>query len=186
MENQDLIQVKNRYNGKVSYSVKELGVHRTFQPNEIKEVPFDELKKLSYTVGGSVILREYLEIIDEDTFQKLLNYKPEPEYHYTTEQIRNLMVSGSMDAFLDCLDFAPESVKEVIKDMAVELPLNDIEKRTAILNKLGFDVTRAVEIKNTKFDGDEEGADASKNTKPKRRLAAATSTSTRRVQNTSK
>lgn len=185
MEKQDLIQVKNRYNGLVGYSVKELNIHRTFQPNEVKQIPFDELKRLSYTKGGSVILKEYLEIVDEDVCEGLLNYKPEPEYHYTKEQIKNLMVSGSLDAFLDCLDFAPQSVKEVIKDMAIDLPLNDMAKRNAISEKLGFDVTKAIEIKNTKYDGSDEAA-KEEDTKPKRRIAATTSTSTRRVQNTSK
>lgn len=40
--------------------------------------------------------------------------------------------------------------------MAVELPLNDVAKRNAIQEKLGFDVTRAIEIKNTKYDGGDE------------------------------
>jgi hypothetical protein len=62
------------------------------------------------------------------------------------------MVTGTLDQFLDCLDFAPESVKEMIKDMAVDLPLNDIKKREAILDKLGFDVSKAISIKNTKYD----------------------------------
>jgi adenylate cyclase class IV len=43
----------------------------------------------------------------------------------------------------------------MIKSIAVELPLNDMAKREAILNKLGFDVTKAIEIKNTKYDGED-------------------------------
>ena len=57
---------------------------------------------------------------------------------------------------MDCLDFAPEAVKDTIKSMAVDLPLNDMSKRQAILDKLGFDVTKAIEIKNTKYDGETE------------------------------
>ena len=37
--------------------------------------------------------------------------------------------------------------------MAVDLPLNDVSKRNAILDKMGFDVDKAIEIKNTKYDG---------------------------------
>lgn len=40
--------------------------------------------------------------------------------------------------------------------MAVDLPLNDMAKREAIQEKLGFNVTKAIEIKDTKFDGGEE------------------------------
>jgi len=66
------------------------------------------------------------------------------------------MTQGTLEQFLDCLDFAPESILENIKDIAVKLPLNDMAKREAIKNKLGFDVTKAIEIKNTKYDGGEE------------------------------
>ena len=54
------------------------------------------------------------------------------------------MLTGSLDAFLDCLDFAPEGVLQIIKDAAVELPLNDVQKRDAIKEKLGFDVSAAI------------------------------------------
>jgi len=39
------------------------------------------------------------------------------------------MTTGSLDEFLDCLDFAPEGVKDLIKTLSVELPLNDVSKR---------------------------------------------------------
>jgi len=56
------------------------------------------------------------------------------------------MEHGSLDEFLDCLDFAPEGVKDLIKNLAVELPLNDVAKREAIFNKLGFNVDNAIRI----------------------------------------
>jgi len=62
------------------------------------------------------------------------------------------MQTGSLDEFLDCLDFAPDVVKDMIKDISVTLPLNDVAKRDAIKEKLNFDVARAIEIKNTKTD----------------------------------
>ena len=73
--------------------------------------------------------------------------KVEPEYDYTPTDIKNLLLNGSLDELLDCLDFAPEGVIEIVKDLAVELPLNDVAKREAILNKTGFNVTNAIEIK---------------------------------------
>jgi len=57
------------------------------------------------------------------------------------------MQTGSLDEFLDCLDFAPEGVKDLIKNLAVDLPLNDVAKREAIFNKLGFNVDNAIRIK---------------------------------------
>ena len=64
------------------------------------------------------------------------------------------MVNGSLDEFEDCLNFAPKGVLEIIKDVAVKLPLNDVAKRDLILKKLGFSVANAIEI--TKDDVREE------------------------------
>ena len=50
----------------------------------------------------------------------------EPEYHYTEDDIKTLLISGTLDQFLDCLDFAPDVIKDMIKDLAVELPVNDM------------------------------------------------------------
>ena len=157
MINKDtLIKVVNKYNGTVGYNVPDLGVQRNFYPNESKDITFDELEKLSFAPGGEAILKDFLEIQNKEAITKLFATEPEPEYHYTKDDIKKLMQTGTLDQFLDCLDFAPQSVKEIIKDMAVELPLNDVEKRNAIQEKLGFDVNRAIEIKNTKYDGGEE------------------------------
>ncbi len=157
MINKDtLIRVVNKDSGTVGYTVPDLGVHRNFYPGEAKEVTFDELEKLSYIPGGLLILKEFLEVTDKEATKQLFFKEPEPEYHYTKDDVKNLMITGTLDQFLDCLDFAPEVIKEMIKTMAVDLPLNDMAKREAILDKLGFDVTRAIEIKNTKYDSGEE------------------------------
>ena len=145
MDKNTLITVVNRYSGVVGYEVPELQVHRNFFPNEHKEISYEELEKLSFNPGGEVILREYLEITDK-------------EYFYSEADVEKIMKEGTLDQFLDCLDFAPSVILDMIKNKAVEMPLNDVAKRNAIKEKLGFDVTRAIEIKNTKYDGETEAA----------------------------
>lgn len=161
-----MVKIINKFNGVVGYNVPELGVNRTFYPKESKNIAFNELEKLSYLPGGESILRNYLEITDEDVIMELFNKKPEPEYHYTEDDVKTLLTTGTLDQFLDCLDFAPNVIIDMIKDMAVNLPLNDVTKREAIKEKTGFDVTKAIEIKNTKYDGDneDESNTASENT----------------------
>ena len=102
------------------------------------------------------LLQDCLVILDnKKAIQELLG-EVEPEYSYTEEDIIKLMKEGSLEEFLDCLDFAPSVVKEMIKELSVKLPLNDMNKRQAIQEKLGFDVTKAIEIQNTKYDGETE------------------------------
>lgn len=167
MDKNTLIKVINKYNGVVGYDVPDLGVHRNFYPNEQKDITFEELEKLSYTPGGDVILQQFLEVTDAAAIAAIFHTAPEPEYHYNKDDVKQVMVSGSLDQFLDLLDFAPEGVKEIVKDLAIELPLNDIAKRDAIREKLGFDVTKAIEIKNMKYDSDaeSEAAAAAKTTR---------------------
>lgn len=179
MEKDTLIKVVNRDSGRVGYKIPELGVERQFTGKENKDIPFNELERLSFIPGGMKILSEYLTIKNEEAL-RLLGIKTEPEYFYTEEDVKRLMTTGTLNEFLDCLDFAPSGVLDLIKDMAVNLPLNDMEKREAILNKLNFNVTKAIEIKNTKFDGDSEAEETSKE-KPTRRVATATEETGRRA-----
>lgn len=149
-----LIKVKNRDCGTVSYTVPELHVTRMFQKSEIKEIPFNELQQLAYTIGGKVLLKECLVIENEEAL-KLLVGGVEPEYFYTEEDIKTLLLSGSLAQLEDCLDFAPSGVIDLVKDYAVKLEINDISKREAILKSTGFNVTKAIEINHASQETDE-------------------------------
>ena len=148
MQKNTLIKVLNRYNGSSVYSIPEMnGLRRVFQSGEVKQVTFEELQKLSYIPGGKELLEENLVILDNPQAIKLLLGHTQPEYSYNRDDIIKIMRDGSLDEFLDCLDFAPEGVKDMIKHLAVELPLNDVAKREAIYNKMGFNVNNAIERK---------------------------------------
>lgn len=148
VEDSRKVKIKNRVgNGTVGYTIPDMNnLTRIFEDGEEKIVTFEEIRKLSYLHGGSKILKNYLTIEDKEILSEI-NFIPEPEYFYTREDIIRLMQTGSLDEFLDCLDFAPDGVKETIKTLAVELPLNDVAKRDAIQEKLGFNVTNAIENK---------------------------------------
>lgn len=140
------VKVSNRINGFVTYNIPDMqNLSRTFSSKEEKIVDFEELRRLMYVPGGESLLREYLIIEDRDVLKEL-GLEVEPEYFYNEEQIKNLFINGSLDEFLDCLDFAPEGVLDAIKLLAVQMPLNDVAKRQAILDKTGFDVTKAIEL----------------------------------------
>ena len=150
------VKVLNRDNGAVVYSIPEMnGLTRIFQSGETKQVTFEELQKLSYIPGGMELLKDSLVIFDKDVVKELLG-QVEPEYSYIKEDIIKLMKNGSLDEFLDCLDFAPQGVKDLIKTLSVELPLNDVAKREAILDKLGFNVDNAIRIRKETAEPEKE------------------------------
>ena len=133
------INVKNRSAGSVVYSVPDLKVRRDFTAGEVKTVDSDELIQLSYTQGGAALINEYLQILDEPV-RKTVSGEVEPEYNFTDEDIKKLILTGSLDSFLDALDFAPIGVTDLIKQYSVSLPMVDMNKMAAMKEKLGFDV----------------------------------------------
>ena len=149
MERNKKIKVTNRTHGVVGYVIPDLNnCRRTFERGESKIVPFEELEKLSYQDGGMVLLQHYLVIESPEARAELLG-DVEPEYDWTAKDVEDMLVNGSLERLLDCLDFAPSGVLDLIKHVAVEIELNDVKKREAIKKALGFDVTKAIEINKT-------------------------------------
>lgn len=179
MDNKKVI-VKNRGGAMVTYSIPELGIRREFAPNEVKTLTMDELTALSYRPGGTNLMRKHL-LIQDAAALKDMDMKVEPEYYLDDKGVIDLLNNGSIDAFLDCLDFAPEGVLDLIKKYAVSLPVNDNRKREAIQNKLSFDVTAAIRhLEEVKAAEAEEKADVKVET-PTRRVQPETAPTGRRV-----
>lgn len=145
----ELYEVKNRSVGMVVYSIPEENIRREFAPGETKKISFEELEKLSYQAGGRELMRDFLQLQSLKAREDL-NIKTEAEYDMSEEQIAQMILSGTQEQFLDCLDFAPVGVIDLIKVLAVKLPMTDANKREALLEKTGFDVSAA--LANSKED----------------------------------
>ena len=176
-----MYNVKNRSSSVVVYRIPETNLRREFQPGETKKIPFGELEKLTYQPGGHTLLEEFLQIVDEAVTNNL-NVHREVEYDMSETQIRDLLTHGSLDAFLDALDFAPIGVIDLIKTMSVSLPLEDYNKRQALLEKTGFDVDKAVA--NLQAEKAEEKTAANESAAPtERRVKPAVQTGRRTAPN---
>lgn len=161
MDENKLIKIQNRSGGNVGYKIPEMNIRRQFtRQGEVKQVPFKELRALSWLPGGDVLLKQFLMIQDKEAIAALLNEDMEPEYFYSEDDIKNIMQKGSLDAFKDMVDFSFEGGRDIIKKLAVELPLNDVEKRDYIKEKMSFDVTKAILInkESATSDGPKETA----------------------------
>lgn len=149
--------VKNRSATTVLYKIPEDNIRRRFTPGETKRISYEELLKLSYQPGGREMMANFLQIQSEGV-PKSLGMRPEPEYYMSEAQIVELLKNGSQEAFLDCLDFAPEGVIDLIKRFAVSLPLDDYQKRVALKTKTGFDVDAAIANSGPEVDSKTEQA----------------------------
>ena len=147
IDEKKIVRVTNRDNGHVGYRIPDMNnLVRDFSANETKNITVEELKKLAYISGGPTLIRDYLIIDDAEVVREVLG-EVEPEYYYTEEDVKNLLLTGSLDALKDCLEFAPKGTIDLVKKLAIEMPLNDISKRKAILEKLNFNVDNAVRNK---------------------------------------
>jgi hypothetical protein len=173
-----MYNVKNRSAGIATYKIPELGIRRSFQPGEIKKISSEELEKLTYRPGGMALLANFLQIMDAEAIAKV-GLRPQPEYHMSEVDIKNLLQTGSLDEFLDCLDFAPPGVIDLIKKMSVSLPLGDVEKRKALKEKTGFDCDAA--LKHVMEEEEDEGQSTIlKTAAPERRVKKEESASVER------
>lgn len=169
MDDNTKINVVNRSKSVVIYYVPDMNnLRREFQSRETKTVPFEELRRLSYLPGGRVILNDYLIIRNEEALKEL-GLEVEPEYFYEEKDVKRLLTDGSLNEFLDCLDFAPDGVIDLVKQLAVDLPLNDVSKREALKDKLDYDVNKVIELRRMTEEKEQQEAEKQKAT---RRAAA--------------
>lgn len=149
-----LYYVKNRSASTVIYRIPELNnLRRSWTPGEIKKISFNEMEQLSYQPGGRELMANFLQVVDEAVTEDLGIHR-EPEYNMSEAEIVKLIREDSLDAFLDALDFAPIGVIDLIKKFSVSLPITDIDKRAALLEKTGFNVDKAIE--NDRLDKQSE------------------------------
>lgn len=142
----DKVKVTNRNRGITGYTIPDLNnLHRDFQPGETKVVDKEEIFKLSQFPGGRYMLANYLVIHDSELIEEIFG-EVEPEYFYSKDDIKRVMTTGTLEEFEDMLNFSPIGGVELIKQMAVDLPLNDIAKRDLIFRKTGFNVSQAIDI----------------------------------------
>lgn len=182
IKDDELISVRNRNNGETWYQLDDKT--QIFAKDEIKKVPFQELRQLNYTEGGKVLLSSKLVIENKDAL-RLLNMEVEPEYFYDEADIRLLLFNGSYDEFADFLDFAPEGAIDIAKDIAVKEEIPDNKKREMLSKKTGLNINNAIMV-NHIMDEDSEkkeevkkerrvkvaDADETAEDKPTRRAAA--------------
>lgn len=138
-----MYRVKNRGASTVVYKIADKGIRREFKPGQVMQISSEELEELTFQPGGTLILSQFLQILDLEGIQAV-RIKTEPEYHMDEAAVAQLITSGSLDAFLDCLDFAPIGVIDLVKKLSISIPMVDIQKRKALKEKTGFNVEAAL------------------------------------------
>ena len=172
-----VVSVTNRDNGGVTCMLSN-GRSISFNKGETKKVSLDDLLELNSTDGGALLIKEYLVINDKDAITAL-ELNTEPEYYYTEKEIRKLLQEGTLDQLEDCLNFAPEGVIDLLKDVALEIELPDVRKRKLITQKTGWNIDSILYVKAAL---NAESKDENKEDKPARKSTPVETTSGRKAE----
>lgn len=118
-----MVRVSNLSRKRVVYSVPELNLYRDFRPADgntidTKALSFHELYLLANSPGGEKLIWDNLQIKDNDV-RKALNLPEDPEFDYSIEDIKKLVVEGTEEEILDALDFGPFFVASQIKNILI-------------------------------------------------------------------
>lgn len=169
MGTEKMVSVTNRSNGMVLYEVPDLNIRRQFSRKETKTVSYDEIAALAQQPGGRELIYHFLYVNDTDVLHKALNIQEQPEYWLTEDKIPTWINSCSLNEFKDALDFAPEGIVDLIKSYSTSVPLNDFDKRTALKEQTGFDVSKAIENSTEENENGEKVNTAAEAPKTQRR-----------------
>lgn len=159
------VDVTNRKSCHTGYTIEDYNLQgghltRNFAPGETKTVTVGELQSLLSTEGGRACFNDYLVIKDKDILEYLTNGEEiEPEYFYGDDEIKHIILEGTLDEFEDCLNFAPAGVIDRIKQLALELEMPDARKRKILLNKTGYNLDNNIIINKAMNDDNDTAND---------------------------
>ena len=148
------VKVLNRSKSTVIYSIPEDNITRIFANGESKMIDSAEIEKLTFQPGGTRLLKNFLLVEDNQVVADNIG-KQEIEYWMTEEEVKNMMLNESYHRFIDDLDFAPEGVIDIIKTLAVQQPLTDNAKLSALQSKTGFNAFKAIENNKAAMEDEE-------------------------------
>ena len=144
-----IIPIQNLTASPVSYIIPETNNARHFAGQQLRnDITAGELRSLYATRGGRVLLEDYLSIKDKE-LAKEFNISMdsfEHEYSWTQQDVDNVLLTGSLDALKDALEFGPEGIRQLIVDRAVELHVPDNNKLAAIYEFTGRDVGNMIRL----------------------------------------
>ena len=112
--------------GLVTYALVDPAITRVWRPNELKVITFHELYQLANTAGGMQLLYDRLQIRDNKV-REALQLPLDPEFLYTEEDAKNLVINGTEAEVLDAIEFGPMGLTSMIKHHSI-LHVDSLEK----------------------------------------------------------
>lgn len=145
-----LVEVRNLTDLPVTLYNPDKNLRITFAKNQTRKFKAGDIREWNFLKGIHVLFTEYLSVQNKELAEEIgvSDQVLEYEYQWTPEDVRNLLVGGTLEELEDVLNCAPLGIIETIVDQAVEIRLNDVAKRNLIKEHTGKDITKKLEIKD--------------------------------------
>lgn len=142
-----LVQVQNLVDHTVGFKDEDTHRRVIFQAYEPKKLPAGILRRLNFSYGGTILLRHFLSV-QNDELAREFGVSPDTiEYKWTKNDVDRVLTTGSLPELEDALDFGPEGIKDLIVDRAVELKIDNVSKRQVIKEHTGRDIDSMIKLK---------------------------------------
>lgn len=177
-----MVKLVNMMDSPTGYKLTN-GMFRRFAPRGTMSVTAGEVREVSNMPGTITLFQNYLRIDNKDLATELgvSDDSFEHEYSWGKDEIVGALMTEPIEVLLDALDYAPDAIKESLVDLAVELEIPDVNRRKAIKEATGKDVTKMIEIKNAYKDDSQKGDDKPTERRTAQKQASAKKSSGRRA-----
>lgn len=139
------IKIRNLCDHIVAYAITD-GARRELSPNQTITVTAGELRQLNSEYGGSVLLRNFIQIENDTLADEFgVNVRENPEYTWSKEDVDRVLLEEPIEVLEDALDFAPIGIIDLIVSRAVATELPDNRKREVIQESTGKNISRMIE-----------------------------------------
>lgn len=177
-----MVKLVNMMDSPTGYKLMN-GTFRRFAPRGTMSVTAGEVREVSNMPGTITLFQNYLRIDNKDLATELgvSDDSFEHEYSWGRDEIVGALTTEPIEVLLDALDYAPDAIKESLVDIAVELEIPDVNRRKAIKEATGKDVTKMIEIKNAYKDEPQKEDDKPTERRATQKQAPAKKSSGRRA-----
>jgi hypothetical protein len=177
-----MVKLVNMMDSPTGYKLMN-GTFRRFAPRGTMSVTAGEVREVSNMPGTITLFQNYLRIDNKDLATELgvSDDSFEHEYSWGRDEIVGALTTEPIEVLLDALDYAPDAIKESLVDIAVELEIPDVNRRKAIKEATGKDVTKMIEIKNAYKDEPQKEDDKPTERRATQKQAPAKKSSDRRA-----
>ena len=139
-----LFEVWNNHRSSVGYIIG--GVSNVWHtPGLMKKVKMDEVRNAFNQIGGRKLITQGALLIKDSNVRAELGLPELDEYLLDRDQMKDLLINGDLNNIEDFLQYCSNMLLTTFTQIAIELPIQDMNIARLITKYAGTDVLNVIE-----------------------------------------